>query len=60
MINQEALRIFMRKYREAEMPQLVDAMESNLMELLRAQSEFERIHNEFVANLLFQCRGDKK
>jgi len=60
MINQEALRIFMRKYREAELPQLVEAMESNLMELLRAQSEFERIHNEFVAHLLFQCRGDKK
>jgi len=60
MINQEALRIFMRKYREAELPQLVEAMESNLMELLRAQSEFERIHNEFVANVLFQCRGDKK
>jgi hypothetical protein len=60
MINHEALRMFLRKYREAQMPQLVEAMESNLMELLRAQSEFDRIHNKFVADVMYQCRGDKK
>lgn len=59
MINHETLRMFMRKYREAQTPQLVEAMESSLMELLHAQSEFERIHNKFVADVMYQCRGER-
>lgn len=59
MINQEALRIFMRKYREAELPQLVQTMETQLMDLLHKQSVFEEAHNAFIAHLLYQCRNDK-
>ena len=60
MINQDVLRVFLRKYREAELPQLANAMEDNLMELLSAYTLYGKRHNDFVGAVLFQCREDMK
>jgi hypothetical protein len=56
MINHEALRMYVRKYRKADSEIVRDMMETNLMRLLAAQSEFERVHQEFLADLLHQLR----
>ena len=56
MINHDALRMHMRLYAKAESQVLRDAMEHSLMELLRAQAEFDKLHNEFVGATLFMLR----
>ena len=56
MINHEILRAHMRLYAKAESQVLRDAMEHSLMELLRAQAEFDKLHNEFIAATIFALR----
>jgi hypothetical protein len=60
MINHEALRMHMRLYAKAESQTLRDAMEHKLMELLRAQAEFDKLHNEFMGATMFMLREASK
>lgn len=56
MINHEAIRAHMRLYAKAESETLRNAMEHSLMELLRAEAEFNRQYQEFVAATLHMLR----
>jgi hypothetical protein len=56
MINHETLRAHMRLYAKAESQVLRDAMEHSLMELLRAQAEFDKQHHEFIAATMHMLR----
>ena len=56
MINHETIRAHMRLYAKAESQVLREAMEHSLMELLRAQAEFDKLHNEFIAATIFALR----
>jgi len=60
MINHEALRMHARLYAKAESQALRDAMEHKLMELLRAQAEFDKLHNEFMAATMYMLREESK
>ena len=60
MINHETIRAHMRLYAKAESQVLRDAMEHNLMELLRAQAEFDKLHHEFIAATIFALREESK
>ena len=56
MINHDALRMHMRLYAKTESQYLRDSMEHKLMELLRAQAEFDKLHNEFLGTVIFMLR----
>ena len=60
MINHEAIRMHMRLYAKTQDQKLRDIMESNLMELLRAHAEFEKLHQEFLATTIFMLREGSK
>lgn len=60
MINHEALRMHMRLYAKTDSQVLRDAMEHSLMELLRAQAEFDKLHIEFVAATVYMLRENSK
>ena len=60
MINHETIRAHMRLYAKAESQVLRDAMEHSLMELLRAQAEFDRLHQEFLAETIYMLREENK
>jgi hypothetical protein len=57
MINREAIRAHIRAYAEAQTKHLRDTMEYKLMELLDKQTEFERLHQEFIAATIHQLRN---
>ena len=58
MINHETIRAHMRLYAKAESQVLRDAMEHSLMELLRAQAEFDKRHQEFIAATMLMLRDE--
>lgn len=60
MINHEAIRMFMRAYRKTTSEELTSMMETDLMNLLDKQAEFERAHQAFVAHILFMARENFK
>ena len=60
MINHEALKAHMRLYARTESQHLRDAMERRLMELLRAQAESDRLHQEFLAETIYMLREENK
>ena len=56
MINHEVIRAHMRLYAKAESQVLRDSMEHKLMELLRAQAEFDKQYQEFIAATVYMLR----
>lgn len=56
MINHEAIRAHMRLYAKVEHDHLKQAMEHSLMELLRAEAEFTKQHQEFIAATIHMLR----
>lgn len=56
-MDKDMMRVFLQQYKKAsEYPHLLQAMESNLFNLLDKQAEYEQEKNQFMSNLFFQCR----
>ena len=60
MVNREILRAHVRAYAQTTNQQLRDTMEWKLSQLLDAQAEFEKLHQEFIAATIHMLKDKKE